>query len=181
MSQNKYSSQFIEVCIDKAPKEIQNEIIEEFCNSAYLHQVISSNFGNYVLQKSLKTYCKSEKLKYQLLEHIIHSLRNVNEYKIQQKWGNDILMQLIESLENYNEKERLVRMLKERMVEIDGKHKKYIEQQMLKMQKSSEQSKSSYRKQSNQFSQKSQNKKGGNKGGGNKSGNSNESQDDDQQ
>lgn len=60
LSQFKFSSKFIEVCIDKAPKKVQHEIIKEFCDSKILQKVVNSNFGNYVLQNSIKTYCKSE-------------------------------------------------------------------------------------------------------------------------
>ena len=33
LSQNKYSSKFIEICIDKAPSSVQNEIFAELCDS----------------------------------------------------------------------------------------------------------------------------------------------------
>lgn len=33
LSQNKFSSKFVEECIDRAPSHIQDEIIEEFCHS----------------------------------------------------------------------------------------------------------------------------------------------------
>lgn len=49
LSQNKFSSKFIEVCIDKAPKKVQQEIIKEFCDSKILQKVVNSNFGNFVL------------------------------------------------------------------------------------------------------------------------------------
>lgn len=53
LSQNKFASKFIEVCIDKAPIEIQDEIVAEFCDSPDLNRVIQSQFGNFVLQNSI--------------------------------------------------------------------------------------------------------------------------------
>ena len=63
LSQNKYSSKFIEICIDKAPLAVQTQILREFADSIYLHKVVESNFGNYVLQNSLGKYFKTDDLK----------------------------------------------------------------------------------------------------------------------
>ena len=53
LSQNKFASKFIEVCIDKAPVEIQDQIVAEFCESSDLNRVVQSQFGNFVLQNSI--------------------------------------------------------------------------------------------------------------------------------
>lgn len=49
LSQNKYSSKFIENCIQKAPADVQKTILTEFIQSKELYKVVESNFGNYVL------------------------------------------------------------------------------------------------------------------------------------
>ena len=68
LSQNKFASKFIEVCIDRAPIGIQDEIVAEFCESSDLNRVVQSQFGNFVLQNSIASqnspkqqgYCKTE-------------------------------------------------------------------------------------------------------------------------
>lgn len=79
---NKYSSKFIEICIEKAPTNIQHEIFDELCTSINLPKVIQSQFGNYVLQKSLKEFCKTNEQKIKMLKAIIKCLTEVNEYKV---------------------------------------------------------------------------------------------------
>lgn len=59
LSKNKYSSKFIEIFIEQSPQDIQTEIIKEFVESTQLANVVESSFGNYVLQKILKTCSKS--------------------------------------------------------------------------------------------------------------------------
>jgi hypothetical protein len=49
------------------------------------------NFGNYVLQNSLEKYIKLPTLKLQLIESIINCFDQINEIKIQLKWGKDLL------------------------------------------------------------------------------------------
>jgi hypothetical protein len=107
LSQNKFSSKFIEVCIDKAPKKVQHEIIREFCDSKMLSKVVNSNFGNFVLQNSLKTYCKSEEQRNLLIERIIQSLKEVQDYKVQVKWGEDILHSFVEKVNNQDSYDHL--------------------------------------------------------------------------
>jgi len=84
LSQNKYSSKFIENSIEQAPVEKQKEIIQEFVDSSNLEKVVESDFGNYVLQNTLKKYCHGcHDAKLDLIEAIIDCLPNVSEYKIQ--------------------------------------------------------------------------------------------------
>ena len=65
-----------------APKKVQMEIIKEFCDSTILYKVVSSNFGNFVLQNSIKTYCKYEDQRNVLIERIILCLKEVTDYKV---------------------------------------------------------------------------------------------------
>ena len=74
LSQFKYSSKFIEVCIKEAPLKIQDEIIEEFCLSQDLYKVVQCNFGNYVLQNSIEDYCKNPSQRYKIIKNIIGCL-----------------------------------------------------------------------------------------------------------
>ena len=54
-----------------------------------------------------------------LFESIVQSLHKVQEYKVQSKWGNDILKNLIESYSSNHETDKLRSMLKTKMQEID--------------------------------------------------------------
>lgn len=58
LSQNKYSSKFIENSINQAPIDLQTKIVREFIESDHLYKVVESNFGNYVLQNTLDKYSK---------------------------------------------------------------------------------------------------------------------------
>jgi hypothetical protein len=49
LSLNKFSSKPIEACIKRAPSEVQESIIQEFCESPVLDKVVQSLFGNYVI------------------------------------------------------------------------------------------------------------------------------------
>ena len=49
-----------------------------------------------MLQKSLKEFCKTNDYKIKLLRAIVKSLTEVNEYKVQQKWGNELLKSFID-------------------------------------------------------------------------------------
>ena len=61
----------------------------------YLHKVVHSNFGNYVLQNSIESYCKAEHQRIKLIERIISCLHDVNDYKLQTRWGREILSRFI--------------------------------------------------------------------------------------
>jgi hypothetical protein len=95
LSQNKFASKFIEVCIDRAPIGIQDEIVAEFCESSDLNRVVQSQFGNFVLQNSIASqnnpkqqgYCKTEQQRIKLIHAIIMSIQEVTDYKVQTKWG----------------------------------------------------------------------------------------------
>ena len=128
LSQNKFSSKFIEVCIDQAPKKVQAEIMKEFCDSSILHKVVNSNFGNFVLQNSLKTYCKSEEQKNFLIECIILCLSQVCDYKVQVKWGDEILLSFIEQVSDQAAYDHLNELLSEEMAKINASHQQFKQQ-----------------------------------------------------
>jgi hypothetical protein len=89
-----------------------------------LPRVVHSNFGNYVLQKSLNVYGKSDHQKIKLLKAIIQCLTEVPEYKVQQKWGNELLKSFIHELsENQHQKQELLALLNEKMEKINLKFK----------------------------------------------------------
>jgi len=119
LSQNKFASKFIEICIDKAPRDIQLEICKEFCHSAYLFKVIQSKFGNFVLQKSIQTFQDP-----QLIECTITSLSDVTQYQVQQKWGTDLLVKFINNMPS-KDKDRLTEVLNKRMILINQKYKEF--------------------------------------------------------
>ena len=82
------------------------------------------------MQKSLKEFCKTNEQKILLLDAIIKSLSEVNEYKVQQKWGNELLKGHIEALICENkadekEKENLENALYEQMDKINTKNKQF--------------------------------------------------------
>lgn len=79
-----------------------------------------------MLQKSLKEFCKTNDYKIKLLRAIVKSLTEVNEYKVQQKWGNELLKSFIDDLRNDPEqKEELETMLQKQMEQINAKNKQY--------------------------------------------------------
>ena len=53
LSLEKYASNVIERCIEK-DEEILNDYIDEIIKSNAIHEVMKSNYGNYVIQKVLK-------------------------------------------------------------------------------------------------------------------------------
>ena len=122
LSQNKYSSKFIENCILKAPVDIQRSILTEFVTSKELYKVVESNFGNYVIQNSLDKYCKCEQTKVKLINAIINCIPEINEYKLQQKWGNEILMKFIKKL-NPNTCQDLTSKVNDVMAKATNRHK----------------------------------------------------------
>ena len=141
LSQNKYSSKFIEISIMNAPEHVQQEIFDEFCRASDLHKVVLSNFGNYVLQHSLEGQDGNPKLKVQMLRAIIECLGKVGDFKVQQKWGQEILVKHIKQLEEHNEDEMqevLREELSEVMQEINDKHKVFKQQQMQQMREANE-------------------------------------------
>lgn len=83
------------------------DIIKEFCDSTILYKVVSSNFGNFVLQNSIKTYCKFEDQRNVLIEKIVLCLKEVTDYKVQVKWGEEILLNFIEQVQDQDAYEHL--------------------------------------------------------------------------
>lgn len=101
------------------------DIINEFCESTILYKVVSSNFGNFVLQNSIKTYCKSEEQRNILIEQIILSLKEVTDYKVQVKWGEDILLNFIEQVQDQDAYENLSQIITVEMEKINLKHQHF--------------------------------------------------------
>ena len=50
---SKYSSNVVERCIEKSPI-ILREYINEICENGRIAEIMKNNFGNYVIQKTLK-------------------------------------------------------------------------------------------------------------------------------
>ena len=87
------------MCIDRAPLELQDKIVKEFCSSSCLHKVVQGNFGNFVLQKSIEHYMKSRHNKLELIASIIKCLDEVSDYKVQEKWGDQLLLRYLKDLD----------------------------------------------------------------------------------
>lgn len=73
--------------------------MKEFCSSPCLHKVVQGNFGNFVLQKSIEHYLKSRHNKLELIASIIKCLDEVSDYKVQEKWGDQLLVRYLNDLE----------------------------------------------------------------------------------
>ena len=95
LSSQKYSSNVIEKCIEKS-EEFLIEFINEIIVNDYrnLCVLLKNNYGNYVLQTSLRC-CKDEEKKKELLNGIrIVISNNITDKKVVSKWKNIIQSQV---------------------------------------------------------------------------------------
>lgn len=97
LSMDKYSSNLIEFAIQKADDALQASIIQELFDGDQLHKVVRSQFGNYVIQGSIESYLRSAELRMSLIEAVIDCLTSVNDWKVQEKWGNTLLRKYLSS------------------------------------------------------------------------------------
>lgn len=88
----KYASNAIEKCLEKFPDILTSVFIEEILNGQKLLELMKNNFGNYVIQKALKTAKGAPREK--LLSGIKRNLEKLNDIKLVTKWN-----QILESCE----------------------------------------------------------------------------------
>ena len=106
LSLEKYASNVIERCIEK-DEEILNDYIDEIIKSNAIHEVMKSNYGNYVIQKVLKL-AKGEN-KNKLVFTAATDINKLNDNKLIQKWKsilnshiNELNPEKIQELESQN-------------------------------------------------------------------------------
>lgn len=88
MSMTKYASNAIEKCLEKFPDYLTSIFIDEILIGQKLLELMRNNFGNYVIQKALKTAKGNSKEK--LLSAIKKNIEKLNDIKLVTKW-NQIL------------------------------------------------------------------------------------------
>ena len=106
LSLEKYASNVIERCIEK-DEEILNDYIDEIIKSNAIHEVMKSNYGNYVIQKVLKL-AKGEN-KNKLVFTAATDINKLNDNKLIQKWKsilnghiNELNSEQIKELQSQN-------------------------------------------------------------------------------
>ena len=104
-----------------APTSKQQEIIKIFADSKDLDKIVVSEFGNFVLQHTRLNYCpQCKEAKLILIEAIINCLYNITEFKIQQKWGNEILVHNLKHMQG-EKADELISMLDDFMQNVQSK------------------------------------------------------------
>ena len=88
LSLEKYASNVIERFIEK-DENILKEFIDEIINSNRIHDVMRSNYGNYVIQKAIKISKNENKKK--LVFYAAKDINNLNENKLISKWKSLLL------------------------------------------------------------------------------------------
>ena len=94
LSLEKYASNVIERCIEKS-EEILNDYIDEIINSNCIYEVMKSNYGNYVIQKTIKL-AKGE-YKNKFVFTAAKEINKLNDNKLIQKWKS-LLMPHVKEL-----------------------------------------------------------------------------------
>jgi hypothetical protein len=84
LSVQKYSSNVVERCLERADQETKMGLIEKFCHADKLASIIRNQFGNYVMQTSLQ-FSQGE-LRERLKQAIEKSIPQIPDRKIRQKW-----------------------------------------------------------------------------------------------
>lgn len=80
----KYSSNVIEMCLDKCGTQMRSEFIKEITNLEKLSSMIKHQYGNYVVQRALKI---TTGIDHQILSQAIrNSMPDVKDKRIRQKW-----------------------------------------------------------------------------------------------
>ena len=106
LSLEKYASNVIERCIEK-DEEILNDYIDEIIKTNCIHEVMKSNYGNYVIQKAIKL-AKGE-YKNKFVFTAAKEINKLNDNKLIQKWKsiltthiNDLSYDQIQELKSQN-------------------------------------------------------------------------------
>jgi len=84
LSMQKYSSNVIEVCLERSDSQTRSDFIVEISNSDKIANLIKHSFGNYVVQKALKISLGTD---HQILASAIrNSMFEVKDKRIRSKW-----------------------------------------------------------------------------------------------
>ncbi len=84
LSIQKFSSNVIEKCLEKADEELRKLYIEEICQNEKLSGLIRNSYGNYVVQKALKIATGDDRKN--IISSINHHIPNIPDKKIRSKW-----------------------------------------------------------------------------------------------
>ena len=93
-STDKYASNVVERCLEK-DQNILNKYIDDIINSEKIHEVMKSNYGNYVIQKAIKLATGEYKEK--IVENAAKNVNKLNDPKLIIKWKS-ILMPYIKEI-----------------------------------------------------------------------------------
>ena len=88
LSLEKYASNVIERCLEKDEK-ILNQYINEIITNNCIHDVMKSNYGNYVIQKAIKLSKGEYKKKF--VFSAAKEINKLNDNKLIQKWKSILL------------------------------------------------------------------------------------------
>ena len=106
LSLEKYASNVIERCIEK-DEEILKDYIDEIIKSNSIHEVMKSNYGNYVIQKVLKISKGEDKKRFVFTA--ASDVNKLNDNKLIQKWKsilithiNELNQEQIQELQSQN-------------------------------------------------------------------------------
>ena len=94
LSTDKYASNVVERCLEK-DQNILNKYIDDIINSEKIHEVMKSNYGNYVIQKAIKLATGEYKEK--IVENAAKNVNKLNDPKLIIKWKS-ILMPYIKEI-----------------------------------------------------------------------------------
>jgi len=84
LSMQKYSSNVIEVCLERCDSQTRSDFIVEISNSDKIANLIKHSYGNYVVQKALKISMSTDN---QILTSAIrNSMPEVKDKRIRSKW-----------------------------------------------------------------------------------------------
>ena len=88
LSLEKYASNVIERCLEKDEK-ILNQYIDEIITNNCIHDVMKSNYGNYVIQKAIKL--SKNRYKNKLIYAAAKQINNLMDIKLIIKWKSILL------------------------------------------------------------------------------------------
>ena len=94
LSTDKYASNVVERCLEK-DQNILNKYIDEIIISGKIHEVMKSNYGNYVIQKAIKL--ANGEYKEKIVEDAAKNVNKLNDPKLIIKWKS-ILMPYIKEI-----------------------------------------------------------------------------------
>ena len=94
LSTDKYASNVVERCLEK-DQNILNKYIDGIITSEKIHEIMKSNYGNYVVQKAIKL--ASGEYKEKIVENAAKNVNKLNDPKLIIKWKS-ILMPYIKEI-----------------------------------------------------------------------------------